>query len=265
MNADNNVKMLENKKLKPLSIPYVPSGRVTLMLASSGLSDAMKHGLLKRSISLIMLDPDMNLPAPVARHADMQLVMVDEGIMVHSPAVSRSILSVFNECGFVTVLGAKSCRASYPYDIAYNIAVIGKLVLANTRFADPVAVEYLQKAGRKIVPVKQGYAKCSTCILNEEAIITSDSGIAEKAAGHGKDVLLINPQTNIKLNGYTYGFLGGSTGLVSDHEMAFSGRFEDLNDNDKIDGFLRKYGIIPVSLSDEELQDIGSLIPLCSV
>ena len=56
--------------------------------------------------------------------------------------------------------------------------------------------------------VKQGYAKCSTVLVNEQACITADTSIAAAVKQCGLDVLQIRPGF-VELPGYPYGFLGG--------------------------------------------------------
>jgi len=113
--------------------------------------------------------------------------------------------------------------------------------------------------------VNQGYAKCSVCILNKEAVITSDLGIYRAALGKNIDVLLIPPQRSISIPGYDYGFIGGSTGLVSSKKIAFTGDLKTLDSWESILLFLQKYGITPVTLGASAVLDLGSLIPLCTV
>lgn len=47
----------------------------------------------------------------------------------------------------------------------------------NFKISDPAI------SGFEQVDVRQGYAKCCTCVVDEGSIITSDAGIAKAAAG----------------------------------------------------------------------------------
>ena len=102
-------------------------------------------------------------------------------------------------------------------------------------------------------------------MLNDHAIITADKTIHNAALQNGIDSLLIPPQKGIILKGYDYGFIGGATGLISDHELAFSGDFNELEQKETMLLFMEKHGIVPVSLSNERVADVGGLIPLSSV
>ena len=251
--------------MKPLAYPYVPDGRVSFMLASSDMSQEMIISLTIFVPELISLTALENLPDPVNKHRDMQLVNVAEGVFIHAPKMDRPTVQKMKDLGFIMVAGEKNPSLKYPYDIPYNAAVIGDHVFLNTHFADPVLMDWLLKTGKKPCHVKQGYAKCAVSILNFDAIITSDKGIFNAARAHHKDVLFINPQEKIWIKSYNYGFIGGCTGLISKEEMAFTGDFDKLDDAEIIEKFLTKYGIRPVSLSQGFVHDLGSLIPLCSV
>ena len=55
---------------------------------------------------------------------------------------------------------------------------------------------------------RQGYSRCSVCVVSDNAIITADEGICRSAEAHGVDVLKIRPGY-IDPPGFDYGFIGG--------------------------------------------------------
>lgn len=212
-----------------------------------------------------MTEPLETLPSHLAKHADMQLVNLCEGVFVYAPRVPHSLLIALESLGYTLNKGSTDLKDRYPYDIAYNCAIVGKYAFLNAKYTDKVLLGYLAKCNIEPIHVEQGYAKCSTLILSGEAIITADSGIHKKAVSVGIDALLIPPQKNIVLKGYDYGFIGGCGGLISKNKLAFYGNLEALDNSREIGFFLGKHGITTVSLSDENIEDLGGLIPLCSV
>ena len=56
--------------------------------------------------------------------------------------------------------------------------------------------------GYEIINVKQGYAKCSICVVSDNAIITADKGIAKAAIQNRIDVLEITRLDNNPSNLY---------------------------------------------------------------
>lgn len=80
-------------------------------------------------------------------------------------------------------------------------------VLANLGVMDPNIYTCLEDAGLKMRHVNQGYTRCATAVVAEDAIITMDLGIRALAQFLGIDVLLVH-EKNVFLDGYDYGFLG---------------------------------------------------------
>jgi len=246
-----------------LVFPYLPSGSVKKVLLSGDASEEILHSLITLGIDFVKTERHPMLPYGLAKHADMQLVNVCTGVFVYAPGTPGNTLSLLKSLGYELIEGSFPVRDSYPYDVAYNCAIVGKNAFLNPKCADPTVVSMLEKCGTRIIPVRQGYAKCSVCIVNREAIITADTGIHKKALEAGIDSLLTKPQKSIILEGYDYGFIGGATGLISENELAFFGEFHTLDGADTVEGFLIKHGIRPISLAKGNLVDLGGLFPLC--
>jgi hypothetical protein len=244
--------------------PYLPSERIKKAVISGDASSEILDSLTQYGIDIIKTEKHPDLPRGLAGHVDMQMVNVCRGVFVYAPDTPQNTLLSLKTIGYELIEGATPLKSHYPFDVAYNCAVVGKNAFCNPKYADPTVLSILEKCGIRIIPVKQGYAKCSTCIISEEAIITADPKIHDKALEAGLDSLLISPQKSIILDGYDYGFIGGATGLISENELAFFGDFETLNDNIVIGRFLNKHGIKPVSLAKGQLVDLGGLFPLCA-
>lgn len=243
--------------------PYLPSCRVEKVLMSGDVSEEILDFLTGYGIDVIKTEEHPMLPGGLAKHADMQMVNVSRGVFVYAPDTPESTLSSLRTLGYELIEGTFRLKSKYPFDVAYNCAIVGKKAFCNPRFTDSTVLSMLGKCGVRIIPVKQGYAKCSTCIISEEAIITADTAIHRKAVDANLDSLLITPQENIILKGYDYGFIGGTAGLISDNELAFFGDYNTLKDCTSILEFLRKHGVKPISLAKGNLVDLGGLFPLC--
>jgi hypothetical protein len=250
---------------KPLFTPYIPNCRISKAIIAGNASKEILISLSILGISPLTTEPIDSLLPSLSMHPDMQLVNIFEDVFVYAPGISEKLLESLKNEGFTLIPGHTRLRSNYPYDIAYNCAIVGKYAFLNLRYTDPKLLEMLKKCNIKMIPVKQGYAKCSAAILNSEAIITADPVIHKKALAENIDSLLVPPQKNIILEGFNYGFIGGSSGLISGHELAFFGNFETLDSAGEIKKFMTKHGVNPISLSDENIKDLGSLIPLSSV
>ncbi len=144
---------------------------------------------------------------------------------------------------------------SYPQNIIYNAACIGKYFIHNLKYTDPELLRCVRDM-RKI-HVSQGYTKCNTVVVDEHSIITSDQGIFKACRDH-MDVLLIRPH-HVKLSGFPYGFLGGASGRV-ENTLLFHGNLKAHPDFGLITDFIRSRGLKLVYFEEFELEDIGSIL-----
>ncbi|NMA65106.1 MAG: hypothetical protein GX957_02555 [Clostridiaceae bacterium] len=248
-----------------IATPYIPVSSVNKLLIAGNAPENILNSLILRGIEPVRTTSLSTLPRNLSYHPDMQFVNIAKGIMVCAKGVSADIVKYLNNLGFEIIFGYSFGGEKYPFDIAYNCAVVGKVAFLNLKYTDAKVIEMLKKFDITPVHIPQGYAKCSIAIVNQEAIITADTKIYENAVQNGIDALIIPPQKNIVLEGYDYGFIGGSSGLISETEMAFTGDFNTLDSADLIRKFLDKKGVVPVSLGNCRIADIGSLIPLTSV
>lgn len=251
--------------MKPLACPHIPHTPVAGMVVSGQLPAESSITLKKMGIRCLSTIGIPTLEGALAFHPDMQLMHLSEGVVVGAPNLDTSFITSLREWGMEVHFGERIPSAPYPWDIPYNAAIIGHLAVLHVKYADPVVIRWLEKTGKKLIPVKQGYAKCSIAIVNSEAIITADAGIAGALEGAGLDVLKITPATSILLPGFSHGFIGGACGLISENEMVFSGSLEVFEEGEVIAEFLSKHGVRPISLSESPLLDVGSFVPLTSV
>lgn len=208
--------------------------------------------LSQKGFEVILLPPFSSLSNPVSTHADMLLLSVDRYLFVHQ---DYDIATK----GFDKVIKIDEPMSSkYPNDILLNIAIVGKNVFANTKYASATILKYLEQNGYSIHHVSQGYAHCSTCIVNDNAIITADKGIALTAQNIGIDVLLID-EGHISLPPYDYGFIGGSCGLHGD-SIYFCGSLNYHPNGEDIRAFCKSYGKQIVELLDAPIIDIGGIL-----
>ena len=209
--------------------------------------------LEKLGARCVSLPPFSALQKPVASHADMLLLACEGTLFVHKDYPFSSFDPFDN---VITVNGPISSK--YPNDILLNIAIVGNCVFANTKFASKTALDFLSEQGKKICHVNQGYAHCSVCTVTDNAIITSDVGIADTAKSVGIDALLIS-SGHISLTGYDYGFIGGASGTDKDN-VYFCGSLSHHPDGESIKSFCESHGKAIVELSDSPLVDIGGIL-----
>lgn len=229
------------------------------------IDGSVPKDILKRierlNIRVIPTIPCQEVACPISYHPDIVLHPVNHSTLVVAPNVFEYYSDALSKKGIKIIKGEKELSKEYPNDIAYNVGRIGDLALHNFKYTDEKLLYYLKKENLKFVNINQGYSKCSMAVIDENAVITADIPIYKKLIEYGIDVLLIEPGY-IRLEGYPYGFVGGTCGNLTRETIAFSGKFLYHPDQLKIFNFLKKYNKNIMWLSNENITDIGTIISL---
>ncbi len=148
----------------------------------------------------------------------------------------------------------------YPNDVIYNGCSTGKYFIHNLKYTDPLLLKEVQRLKMKKVDVSQGYAKCSIAVVDENSIITYDSGIAASCASQAPELsVLLIQQKHVFLPGYNTGFIGGTCGRIG-NSLLFNGDLSAHPDFEKIKEFIETRGLECIWFDDIPLTDIGSII-----
>lgn len=222
------------------------------VLVDFRISQNSENTLKSMGYSIVKTEKRPDLAEPVCGHPDMTVCKLSDNDFV----VKTTLCGLF-ECNIIK--GTSELKPEYPFDIAYNAARIGDFLFCNEEYTDKKILEYCKQCGIKVLNVKQGYAKCSICEVSDNAIITADKSIYNAAKENNIDVLLIENK-GIILNGYNEGFIGGATGLIEKDLLAVNGNIKLHKNCEEIISFCKNYGIRVISLSDEPITDIGSII-----
>lgn len=240
-------------------LPNLPNEAVRLVLIS-GEYPEIKESLQKLNIEVLQTDGIKSLPTPECFHADLQAVHIDEKCWVLNKSSNELILQFDNNNMKYTV-SIKNAKEKYPLNIILNGFRLQNYFFCNTNFIDEKIEKHCANKNIALVHVSQGYTKCSSAIVGEQAIITADEAIAKAAQGKHIDVLKIK-EGNISLPGYDYGFIGGCSGKIAKDCLAFCGEIEKHPEYKKIKDFSRAHGVYLHSLTKGQLLDIGSILPI---
>ncbi len=245
-----------------IASPNLPDRPVSLAVVDSRISDASSRSLERLGVKLLKIPAHRALYSAVCSHPDMLLHHIGEKLIVHAPGTDASLLVALRYCGFSLLQGEKVLTGTYPGDIAYNVARVGKYYFHNLRYTDPVIVKYLDRLGVEPVHTEQGYAKCSILPVDDRSIVTTDAGIAKAAEKKGLEVLFLECGSSIRLDGLNYGFIGGACTMISNTDCAVNGSLQKLDNSERLISFLSKKQINIKELSNYDVTDIGSIIPL---
>jgi len=192
---------------------------------------------------------------PVSGHPDIQMFIHEKNLFVHPDIDKKFIKSIE---GYVNVIQCSTkLKKNYPDDIPYNIALVGDYAIHRKGFTDKIIQDYLLNCGIDIVDAKQGYAKCSTLIVDNKSIITSDISISNAAKSVGIDTLLISAGF-IDLPGYNHGFIGGASGSFCG-VIYLTGSIDHHPDRIEIESFIESKNMKLKILSNKRIVDTGSL------
>lgn len=191
------------------------------------------------------------LDTSISSHPDMQVFKVSDSHIIVEPSTYEYYSRALEGSGVKVSCGKSEIGSSYPNSIKYNGAVIGETLIHKTDYTDLVILNEFENR----IHVKQGYSKCSVVEL-PNGLITSDAGIY-KSCCEKLDCLLIQVGS-VTLSGYNYGFLGGASGYGD--RLYFAGNLELHPSFEEIKKFLLERGIDYISLTEEPLVDIGSII-----
>lgn len=240
----------------------MPRGKVRRLIIGGNYRGKLIKAFLKYDVSAIWFPNNNRVDERFSGHVDLGAVHMGGDRLV----LSKSIISGMPEyvdnltnAGLKVIESAAGQGKEYPFDINLNVCIISDILFHSLSYTDPVVLEEFGE--RKTFNVKQGYTKCSVCVVDRNSIITSDKGIAEAAEICNLEVLLIKPG-HIALEGCDTGFIGGASFKLSNDMLAFTGSLKGHPDFRKIEQFVRSRGIVPVFLTDEPIFDIGGAIPI---
>ena len=179
---------------------------------------------------------------PERRHADMQALRI------------RDKLFTLQDC-------SKPIGRDYPENVRLNCLYLGNKLYGNLKAIDSAVLDFCSKNGIETIHVNQGYTRCSTLVVNNQAVITADKSI-EKAMKENRVEVLPISAGHIRLDGFDYGFIGGASCTV-DNTVYFFGNITKHPDFEKIKVFIKQYNSkIEILCKKVPLTDIGGAVLL---
>ncbi len=223
-------------------------------------NQASLYSLENYGITPISMQPADYLSEGVASHPDMLLFIGFGRLFCHKryyKSYKGLIDLIISISGLELTLSDEKTGEKYPLDVLFNACLLNNRLICNEKTVSRLILDEAKERGIEIINVPQGYTKCSVCPVGENAIITSDKAIADACRTHGIDVLLIC-EGNISLPPYSYGFIGGTSGYC-DGKVYFCGSLSAHPDGEKIKKFCTEHGAVVLELSNESLQDLGTI------
>lgn len=250
--------------LKLLNKPCLPENKVAVSVVSSEQPEIIRRLHDDFMIESIIIDQNKSLSDDISSHPDCVFLQLDTETVFSDINKSGCIVNFLTNKEYVefnTILSSGPVCSPYPGDIRLNVRVIGNNIICNSKYIDINLKNYAEKSGFRIIHCNQGYAACSSIVLNDNALITDDPTIHSSAQLNGIDSVIIR-KGSVKLKCREYGFIGGTCGMIDKNILAFTGCLDSHIDSALIKSFLNKHSISYVELTDGPLVDIGGIIPL---
>ena len=208
----------------------------------------------------ILLPPAEYLSEAVASHTDMLIFMGFGRLFCHRryyKGNSALVDRIVALSGLELTLSDETTGEKYPLDVLFNACLVGNRLICNEKTVSRLILDAARGLGCEIINVPQGYTKCSVTVVSDNATITADKAIAAACEGAGIDILTVS-EGHISLPPYNFGFIGGVSGVCRD-KVFFCGSLDSHPDCERIKEFCKKHHKTANSLTNGELQDVGSL------
>ena len=230
-----------------------------IAIIDNRMPEAMVHSLGAYTDKILKLPPHPLLPLPVASHPDMLLWIYKNTVVTYADYIplAKNIFECLEAAGYTVIAHKQSPDGKYPCDVALNCALVGNKIIANEKYMSDEIKKIARINVLQTVNVKQGYAKCSTVTVSDNAIITADPSIVKAAERANIDVLSIRPDF-VTLDGYNTGFLGGASGNT-EVAVIFCGNLDSHPDSSLIKEFCSVHGKTIVCLGNNPLYDYGTI------
>ena len=144
---------------------------------------------------------------------------------------------------------------------------IGNKVIHNFKYTDSKILGFIEKEKLQKIQISQGYANCSIAVIDENAVIVTDTKIAENLRKNQIEVLILDYLPDIKLfndkNEYSQmqGFIGGAMARIGNKIMVF-GDLQKIDRKDKIKNFVQKHDLEIVDFKGLDVIDYGGIVVL---
>ena len=223
-----------------------------------------KDKIKELGYNLIEIESSNTVYEEISSHVDIFVCQIGAKLIIE-PSQYKKIRDLISE-NYNVIQGEERIEKAYPYDIKYNVCIIGRKAIHNFEFTDSKIKEELMKQGYELINTTQGYTNCSIAVIDDNSAIVTDKGLYKILQKHNIDVLYLEYEPDIKLltqNGYSMrkGFIGGAISRV-DRNIIIFGDLEKIDKEEKIRKFICSKGLNIIEFKGIDVIDYGGLVLL---
>ena len=229
------------------------------------MEEDMRSKLEAEAYKIVESYDHKNLYDAIRSHVDIGLFAVGDKLIASKESYAYYQTAIGDKLLKHSIIsGSRYLGLKYPEDIAYNFSFSGKYGIGKLDNIDPAVIDVVldQVPTSELIDVRQGYAACSICWVDERSLITSDRGIAKVLRAYDIDVLEID-KGHIDLFDMDYGFIGGATSSLEDGRIVFFGDVYSHPDGERMVEFIRSKSKEYLCLSSGRLKDYGGMLVIC--
>lgn len=237
---------------------------ISQLIIDGRMRSIEKEKLKEQGYNLIEIKQSLKTYKEISSHVDIFICKIDNKLIVE-PSQYESIKEQLSDSNNVEK-GKEEIEGNYPYDIKYNVCIIGKKALHNFEFTDAKIKEELIKQGYELINTTQGYTNCSIAVIDNNSAIVTDKGLYKILEKHNIDVLYLDYEPDIKLlteEGYSKknGFIGGAISRI-DNDVIIFGDLQKIDKNEKIRKFILNKNLNIIEFKGIDVIDYGGAVLL---
>lgn len=240
-------------------VPHLPRGRVRRAFISELMPDSMVSELNDMGVITYKLGKSKNLSGELAYHPDILLNNYKTGCWICEFNADYIPKDFYKK--EIIIESERELVDLYPSNCIFNNFRLNGTLFTGSQ-ADPLIKAYSIYDSCRMITVATNYVKCSCVIVDNDSIITSDKNIAITARKHSFNVLYLDDDDDIKLNGFSHGLIGGCAVKLDKDLLAFTGDIQGYKFGDRIVDYCKERGVDVFSLSSQPLYDYGGILPI---
>lgn len=215
-----------------------------------------KQKLQNMGYEIIEIQTSPNVYTEISSHVDIFACKIENEIIVEP---TQNINNISNK-----IYGKDKVLSQYPFDIKYNVCIIGNKAIHNLKYTDETLKKELFNKGFELINTTQGYTNCSIAVIDDRSAIVTDKGLNKILQKNGIDTLYLSNELDIKLlNGKQYsnkrGFIGGCISRI-DNKIIVFGALKKIDPENKIREFIKKRNLEIIEFCGLDVIDYGGLI-----
>lgn len=237
---------------------------MSYLIIDERMRNIEKQKLQDLGYKLIEIKENKTVYKEISSHTDIFVCKINNKLIVEKSQYKNIKQNI--EGNQVIEEGDEEVSNNYPYDIRYNVCLIGKKAIHNFDFTEPKVKKELINNNYQLINTKQGYTNCSIAVIDNKSIILSDKGLYKTLKNQDLDILFLDYEPDIKLlSDYGYsnknGFIGGAISRVGNN-IIVSGDLNKIDKENKIKNFIQKRNLDLIDFNGLDVIDYGGIVEI---